>query len=324
MNHIYKVVRCNATGVFKAVPEHAKSGKKSKSVSLASAVMTTVSTPLSFYKKPLTMALAVLGFSALSVIPAQADYGSDSRQMIYDLQDRVEDINVTVGSGAQTIASRVYPAPAQTQIGSIAIGHDSQAFEYKRHALDADFDERYEAAIAKQAAAQNVSVSNFKAMYMSDTIAVPGLAETFERNVAQEYYKNNVKMNTAIGGQSTALNGGTAIGSGSYSDDAGTVSFGTKRRVDSATNAVIAQETRRLVNVSDGIDATDAATIGQLQTAVRDLGSSEVFAETIADKADKTYVDSENAKQDTAINTATTTNNTQNTAIQTNKNNIAT
>ncbi|PNK60986.1 YadA-like family protein [Psychrobacter sp. FDAARGOS_221] len=37
MNHIYKVVKCRSTGVFKAVPEFAKSGKKSKSVSIAAA-----------------------------------------------------------------------------------------------------------------------------------------------------------------------------------------------------------------------------------------------------------------------------------------------
>ncbi|WP_339343617.1 ESPR-type extended signal peptide-containing protein, partial [uncultured Psychrobacter sp.] len=357
MNHVYKVVRCNTTGVFKAVPENAKSGKKSKSVSLASAVITTVSTPLSFYKKPLTIALAVLGFSALSIVPAQADYGDDSRRMINEMQFKIEEKNIELGDTATATAAKndyFFSPTLISQVGSIAIGNQSGAAQYIRDAEDTGYDDRLEAEIAKMAARYKITPQEYKETYYGDG-ALFGQATYLKLNAASQYAESIAKTNTAIGANTLTSSGGTAIGSGAISHERDTVSFGNDAYTYTDYSQLITFEpildengdqavdeyglpafnteyytenrpavTRRLVNVSDGIDATDVATIGQLQTAVRDLGSSEMFTETIADKADKTYADSENAKQDTAINTATTTNNTQNTAIQTNKNNIAT
>ena len=39
MNQVFKVVRCLSTGVFKAVPEFAKSGKKSKSIAISASIL---------------------------------------------------------------------------------------------------------------------------------------------------------------------------------------------------------------------------------------------------------------------------------------------
>jgi trimeric autotransporter adhesin len=60
-------------------------------------------------------------------------------------------------------------------------------------------------------------------------------------------------------GSGAESSGGVAIGAGSVSSDDQTVSFG-----DTGVS-------RRLVNVSDGIDPTDAATVGQLPTGTGDV-----------------------------------------------------
>ena len=327
MNRIYKVIRCNATGVFKAVPEFAKSGKKTKVVSASGGVVEAPSAALGrvFSKSTLSKSVLMLGFGVLSAIPAQADYGSDSREMIYELQDQVQRENVTIGAGAKsTIPSPSYSDlrqfDAYTNPGNIAIGENSNAQNYKPPVNNAEYDRILNESLARIAQKYGISVDEYRSLYYNDNINL-SYKNYHDRDATNRYHESIGQVNTALGANTIAKNGGTAIGSSSYSDEVGTVSFGTHRRV-LADGTSVEAITRRLTNVSDGIAETDAATVGQLQLAVKDLGSSEIFTEALEVKADKATVDAKNNAQDELINTAINTNNNQDAAIQTNKNNI--
>ena len=72
----------------------------------------------------------------------------------------------------------------------------------------------------------------------------------------------------ALGALAKALNtSSVAIGTESVADENLTVSFGRKEDLTDPANQ-IAAITRRLTNISEGIAATDAATVGQLNVAV--------------------------------------------------------
>lgn len=110
MNRAYKVVRCQTTGVFKAVSETAKSSGKTKSVVSSKVSVTRVLSPVK------VLGAALVGLTAFAAsIPAQADFGDDSRNMIYDLQGRVtvlengsnQAINSVVVLLPQTIQNRL-------------------------------------------------------------------------------------------------------------------------------------------------------------------------------------------------------------------------
>ena len=70
------------------------------------------------------------------------------------------------------------------------------------------------------------------------------------------FSKADAEGSTAIGAQASATaNDSVAIGSGSVADEANTVSVGSSGNE------------RRITNVADGVNATDAATVGQVQAA---------------------------------------------------------
>ena len=116
--------------------------------------------------------------------------------------------------------------------------------------------------------------------------------------------ESNAKNSTVIGAAGLSQSeGGTAIGEGARvtenavdsvalghgsevnasdiqdSDKNGVVSMGITKNVDGS------QVTRRLINISDGINATDAATVGQMNTAIANTQSTmtgDITANTIA------------------------------------------
>ncbi|MGP5059754.1 ESPR-type extended signal peptide-containing protein, partial [Psychrobacter celer] len=344
MNHFYKVVRCKRTGVFKAVPENAKSGKKSKSVSVAAhSVAGGIVITLKSSVKPLIISLAALGVSALSILPAHADYGEDSREMIKKLEKQLQDPNVTIGSLSENKNIVAVPLGLNIATGVMSIGKSSNSAEYLKNASDTEFESRVKAAETEWAASLFMTYEEYLDSIFTDP--AHSYPKQFRNNEARDYAHSMGFINTAVGAHAKASSGGVAIGSDSFSGEIGTVSFGTKNRIDitpkldefghptntytpetgTQPDLVIysaAEKTRRLTNVADGIAKSDVATVGQLTTAVKDLGFDGVFSESIEVKADQATTDAKDEAQDTAINTIITTNNNQDTAIQTNKNNI--
>lgn len=130
----------------------------------------------------------------------------------------------------------------------------------------------------------------------SDNVALGGYAVVGVRNSFRSVTDgtaigagSNVAANggSTLGARSQVLEGATnavAIGNNSIADAADTVSFG-------AVGA-----SRRLVNVSDGVAATDAATVGQMNIAAAATLSS---ANAYADAGDAATLTSANAYTDT-------------------------
>lgn len=97
--------------------------------------------------------------------------------------------------------------------------------------------------------------------------------------VAIGYTTSATATSVAIGAFASTAPGvenAVAIGSGSLATENATVSFGGS--LDSDSRVVAGAMTRRLVNVTDGIDATDAATVGQLNQLAFALGGGAQFA----------------------------------------------
>lgn len=164
--------------------------------------------------------------------------------------------------------------------------------------------------------------------------------------------ESNAKNSTVIGAAGLSQSeGGTAIGEGARvtenaadsvalghgsevnasdiedSDKNGVVSMGITKNVDGN------QVTRRLINISDGINATDAATVGQMNTAIANTQSTmtgDITANTIAIEQNSAAIET-NARRigsgtlangaadlTSAINQNTTSIQTNTAAIQTN------
>ena len=87
----------------------------------------------------------------------------------------------------------------------------------------------------------------------------------------------------ALGSNSTATGtGSAAIGDGSKAWEANVVSFGY-----GAENSDGYAVTRRLINVSDGTEATDAATYGQLQSVQSELKQADTALQTSLSAAER-------------------------------------
>ncbi|MFR7417322.1 YadA-like family protein [uncultured Megasphaera sp.] len=164
--------------------------------------------------------------------------------------------------------------------------------------------------------------------------------------------ESNAKNSTVIGAAGLSQSeGGTAIGEGARvtenaadsvalghgsevnasdieeSDKNGVVSMGITKNVDGS------QVTRRLINISDGLNATDAATVGQMNTAIANTQSTmtgDIMANTIAIEQNSAAIETNTqrigsgtlangaADLTSAINQNTTSIQTNTAAIQTN------
>ena len=321
MNHTFKVVRDTATGTFKAVSETAKGQSKSSKSST-----TTVS---SIACKLRGVTLSALVLASLGASVAHADFGADTRRIANDNQLRINNEDVSIGKGSEgSLPVSVIANGAAPTTGNIAIGNNSSAYLYGINPADTGYQARLDAIILNAANTYGLSVPAYKARYYDSN---PTQQFVFTNEAASGYYKELALTNTALGMNSFAMNGGTSIGAGSHSNGTDVVSFGK-------INDVYGPEIkRRLTNVADGINSSDAVTIGQLnqkisEGIVNDSNFADIIAGNaqqdidIAGKADKTYVDSQDAAQDTAvrakndaqdalINAATTKNTQQDTAI---------
>ena len=88
---------------------------------------------------------------------------------------------------------------------------------------------------------------------------------------------------TALGGNAySSGDGSVALGNDSVAGTDGVVSVGHKAGdTDAQGNTYVTNEFRRIINVANGVDANDAATVGQMNTAI----NVETSARTAADTA---------------------------------------
>jgi autotransporter adhesin len=147
--------------------------------------------------------------------------------------------------------------------------------------------------IARASGSDNVALGGFSVVGVRDqfTTVNGGTAIGAGTNVAAD-------GGTTLGARSEVQAGATnavAIGAGSIADQANTVSFGT-----------VGNE-RRLVNIADGVAASDAATVGQMNaSAATTLGSANSHADA-GDAATLTAANSHADAGDAATLTAANT-----------------
>lgn len=146
--------------------------------------------------------------------------------------------NTVIGSGATIIGSHNIGLGSATTVAtnSLAIGNTSDAKDNST-------------AIGTSAQAENNGVA-----------------------LGRQSYANN---SLALGAHAYATNNSIAIGNGSRADEKDTVSFGGKVNhqtvVDGKVQVTTTDVTRRLINVTAGINATDAVNVSQLTEAKNTL-----------------------------------------------------
>lgn len=112
--------------------------------------------------------------------------------------------------------------------------------------------------------------------------------------------KANGAASTAIGAVSEAGEAGTAIGTGSWAQGTNSVALGAGSIASDADTVSFgnANIKRRVTNLADGIAATDAATVGQLDTR---LAAAAIAARAYADEGDAQTLQAANAYTDAQI-----------------------
>lgn len=136
-----------------------------------------------------------------------------------------------------------------------------------------------------------------------------------DRATAVGWAATATSNSTALGAAAhSSADGAVAIGSSSIADQANTVSFGRSSTQEPGLPPI----TRRLVNVADGINATDAATVGQLNAAISGLsgGTIDTTARASAATAQST-ADVASATAGTALTTAVAADSKASTALAT-------
>lgn len=115
----------------------------------------------------------------------------------------------------------------------------------------------------------------------------------------------------AIGGHSVAIGlNSTALGAYAVANEDNTVSVGN----DGSTPGLGGAFTRRIVNMADGIIATDAATVGQMNAAnaVQDTRMTAIEAVNTTQNSRLSAVETANTVQDTRLSAIDALNSTQN------------
>jgi trimeric autotransporter adhesin len=105
---------------------------------------------------------------------------------------------------------------------------------------------------------------------------------------------------TAIGARSEAeAENSVALGYGAYTNEVNVVSIGS-----AGSRFPVGPLTRRIVNVSDGINATDGATVGQMNAAnaLQNTRMTAIEAVNTVQNTRITDVETVNATQDTRLN----------------------
>ena len=145
----------------------------------------------------------------------------------------------------------------------------------------------------------NVSIGNNGSVSGSNSVAIGSDSETTESNAvavgggSSATGEGAVSLGagtSAIGDNSTALGNNSysandnsvALGSNAVASASDVVSVGHKAGdTDSEGNVYTTNEYRRIINVANGVNANDAATVGQMNTAI----NTETSARTAADTA---------------------------------------
>lgn len=136
--------------------------------------------------------------------------------------------------------------------GGIAMGYRSEANAVNSIAIGTEADSVNQSAIAFGSYSSAGGNSSAAIGVQSSSFGLQALA-------LGSHARADLRHSTAVGYDAEAdAEDSVAIGSGSYADEEMTVSFGGVQGFGSEA------ETRRLVNVADGIADTDAATVGQL------------------------------------------------------------
>ncbi|MGP5058755.1 ESPR-type extended signal peptide-containing protein [Psychrobacter celer] len=250
MNQVFKVVRCLSTGVFKAVPEFAKSGKKSKSIAISASILsagiaiaspafadTTVGDPVVAGYAEGTNAIAVgetsraIGENALAVganVSATADdataIGTDSRAN--------GDDSVAIGKSNSATATN------STAIGSLntAEGYQTTTVGYENSVVG--MSGRTTAIGASNKA--NVAHSSTAIGFENDIEQVSNVTALGQRNIIKapmgwdERPAFGLQFSTAVGfGNNVAGSYSTVSGFENYTENGGTTVTGRENYVKS-------------------------------------------------------------------------------------------
>ena len=250
MNQVFKVVRCLSTGVFKAVPEFAKSGKKSKSIAISASILsagiaiaspafadTTVGDPVVAGYAEGTNAISVgetsraIGENALAVganVSATADdataIGTDSRAN--------GDDSVAIGKSNSATATN------STAIGSLntAEGYQTTTVGYENSVVG--MSGRTTAIGASNKA--NVAHSSTAIGFENDIEQVSNVTALGQRNIIKapmgwdERPAFGLQFSTAVGfGNNVAGSYSTVSGFENYTENSGTTVTGRENYVKS-------------------------------------------------------------------------------------------
>ncbi len=169
-------------------------------------------------------------------------------------------------------ASYTYTLPGLSQIAS----NDAQEGALYYVTVDAEGNLGFEttpitqtASVATPSNAKStvLAAANVSSSEVSPQVTPAGF-DYLDVNSSEGVATANGDNAIALGaGAQTQAEGAIAIGFNSLASDADTVSFGRAPSSEGAEDGI----TRRLVNVADGINTSDVATVGQLQTATSDL-----------------------------------------------------
>ena len=255
--------------------------------------------------KKARIALAVMALCGMSFVGAQEAFAADPLPTT-DLAVKTDaNKNIICGDGAKAKDSGVKDTIIMGN-GAVSMGHDSVVIGSEAKTDDINrngvFMSSYNSvaigAKAKAVANDSTAIGYGAVADYSFSTAIGSMAETAAFGLSLGANAKSTVYSDAIGvGAEAKKQYSVAIGFGSVADEENTVSVGSGGVVGTFGPA---PKTRRIVNVADGINDHDAATVGQVKNMIAAGGSASFDGTKL--NTDIQNVDVAGGYKDTATN----------------------
>ena len=220
---------------------------------------------------------------------------------------------ISIASGLDSVAVGYFAWVENAGADGIAIGEHSHVESFAAIAIGGDSDGDL---VGARASGDFAVVIGADSLGGAEAIAIGPAVQANAYGVAVGTNTQAGTFSTAIGGLATAVpDGATALGYGADALAANSVAIGSNSIADQADTVSIGSEgfERRIVNLAAGVNATDAANVGQLQAVSGDVSSLQTTTATHTTQI--TAIHAVNATQSTQITAIQAVNATQSTQI---------
>ena len=293
MNKVFRVVWSKVRNCYVVASELAKSHTKAPARGVVSH----------------TVVAGVLAcvLSCGAVMPSHAEASADNGPFIGINSSGTSDINYSGGGATALNSIAIGKSAVSSEDHSIAIGEgasvysDNDGDEFARYAIaigtDAKATGRENIAIGSDAsvtgAINSIGIGDEVNVTGSGSVVIGSSSES-RGYVASSFANYSVGVggnvyiaSSGYGGTALGFNSvvreefAVAIGADSVANDSYVVSFGhAAGDLDQQGNAYSSAVTRRLINISDGVDDTDAVSLGQFNNRIGTLSANGNYITT--------------------------------------------